>query len=187
MKKKLLAILLSIVMVAVLLPVTALAADPTVYDIWVDGVQITSENKDNLFSGTVSYDPATHTLSLNNATLDSDTMSDYGIKTIIPSTLKIRLTGTNSITRTYPNGGIGIAPNSDNSVEITGDGTLMINVIGETYDGISAGADVKISDKAKVIINSEGGVGIIGKMVEIDGATVNSTGLYAGIDAHSLR
>jgi len=187
MKKKLLAILISIVMVAVLLPVAALAADPTVYDIWVDGVQVTSENKDNLCSGTVSYDPTTHTLSLNNATLDNDTMSDYGIKTIIPSTLKIRLTGTNSITRTYPNGGIGIAPNSGNSVEITGDGTLMINVIGETYDGISAGADVKISDKAKVIINSEGGVGIIGKTVEIDGATVKSTGLYAGIDAHSLK
>ena len=187
MKKKLFAILLSIVMLVGLMPFTALAADPTVYDIWVDGVQVTSENKDNLCSGTVSYDPTTHTLSLNNATLDNDTMSDYGIKTIIPSTLKIRLTGTNSITRTYPNGGIGIAPNSGNSVEITGDGTLMINVIGETYDGISAGADVKISDKAKVIINSEGGVGIIGKTVEIDGATVKSTGLYAGIDAHSLK
>lgn len=56
MKKKLFAILLSIVMVAGLLPATALAAEPTVYDIWVDGVQVTSENKDNLFSGTVSYD-----------------------------------------------------------------------------------------------------------------------------------
>ena len=64
MKKKLFAILLSIVMVVGLLPVTALAADPTVYGIWVDGVQVTSENKDNLFSGTVSYDPTTHTLSL---------------------------------------------------------------------------------------------------------------------------
>ena len=187
MKKKLFAILLSIVMVAGLLPATALAADLTVYDIWVDGVQVTSENKDNLCGGTVSYDPNTHTLSLNNATLDNDTMSDYGIKTIIPSTLKIRLTGTNSITRTYPNGGIGIAPNSGNSVEITGDGTLTINVSGENYDGISAGADVKISDKAKVIINAEGGLGITGRMVEIDGATVNSTGLYAGIDAHSLK
>ena len=166
---------------------TALAADPTVYDIWVDGVQVTSENKDNLCSGTVSYDPTTHTLSLNNATLDSDTMSDYGIKTTIPSTLKIRLTGTNSIIRTSPGGGIGIASNSSNSVEITGDGTLVINVNGENYDGISAGADVKISDKAKVIINSEGGLGIVGRMVEIDGATVNSTGLYAGIDAHSLK
>ena len=187
MKKKLLAILLSVVMLVGLLPFTALAADPTTYDIWVDGVQVTSENKDNLCSGTVSYDPTTHTLSLNNATLDNDTMSDYGIKTIIPSTLKIRLTGTNSITRTYPYGGMGIAPNSNNSVEITGDGTLMINVNGENYDGISAGADVKISNKAKVIINAEGGLGIAGRTVEIDGATVNSTGLYAGIDAHSLK
>ena len=187
MKKKLFAILLSIVMVVGLLPVTALAADPTVYDIWVDGVQVTSENKDNLCSGTVSYDPTTHTLSLNNATLDNDTMSDYGIKTIIPSTLKIRLTGTNSITRTDPYGGMGIAPNSSNSVEITGDGTLVINVIGENYDGISTAADVKISDKARVIINSKGGLGIAGRMVEIDGATLNSTGLYAGIDAHRLK
>ena len=187
MKKKLFAILLSIVMVVGLLPVTALAADPTVYGIWVDGVQITSENKDNLCSGTVSYEPTTHTLSLNNATLDNDTMSDYGINTIIPSTLKIRLTGTNSITRTDPYGGMGIAPNSSNSVEITGDGTLVINVIGENYDGISTAADVKISDKARVIINSKGGLGIAGRMVEIDGATVDSTGLYAGIDAHRLK
>lgn len=50
MKKKLFAILLSIVMVAGLLPATVLAAEPTVYDIWVDGVQVTSENKDNLCS-----------------------------------------------------------------------------------------------------------------------------------------
>ena len=187
MKKKLFAILLSIVMVAGLLPATALAAEPTVYDIWVDGVQVTSENKDNLFSGTVSYDPTTHTLFLNNATLDNDTMSDYGIKTTIPSTLKIRLTGTNSITRTDPGGGVGIYLNYSNSVEITGDGTLVINVIGENYDGISTGADVKISDKARVIINSEGGLGITGRMVKIDGATVDSTGLYAGIDAHWLK
>ena len=187
MKKKLFAILLSIVMVVGLLPVTALAADPTVYGIWVDGVQVTSENKDNLCRGTVSYEPTTHTLSLNNATLDNDTMSDYGINTIIPSTLKIRLTGTNSITRTDPYGGMGIAPNSSNSVEITGDGTLVINVIGENYDGISTAADVKISDKARVIINSKGGLGIAGRMVEIDGATLNSTGLYAGIDAHRLK
>ena len=63
----------------------------------------------------------------------------------------------------------------------------MINVIGENYDGISTGADVKISDKARVIINSEGGLGIAGRSVEIDGAKVDSTGLYAGIDAHRLK
>ena len=47
---------------------------------------------------------------------------------------------------------MGIYLNYSNSVEITGDGTLVINVIGENYDGISTGADVKISDKAKVTI-----------------------------------
>lgn len=186
MKKKLFAILLSIVMVAGLLPTVAFAEEN--YNLYVNGEQFTSEKLSIACGeGTASYDPTTHTLSLNNATLDSDTMSDYGIKTTIPSTLKIRLTGTNSITRTYSGGGIAIAPNSGNSVEITGDGTLVINVNGNTYDGISAGADVKISDKAKVTINAEGGLGIVGRMVEIDGATVNSTGLYAGIDAHWLK
>ena len=186
MKKKLFAIPLSIVMVAGLLPVTALAAEPTVYDIWVDGVQVTSENKDNLCSGTVSYDPTTHTLSLNNATIDSDTMSNYGIKTIIPSTLKIRLTGTNSITRTDIGGGAGI--HSDNAVEIIGDGTLTINVQGDTYDGIYVGDDFKISDEATVKIYSKGGLGISGDgIVEIDDATVDSTGRYAGIDAYGLK
>ena len=186
MKKKLFAIPLSIVMVAGLLPVTALAAEPTVYDIWVDGVQVTSENKDNLCSGTVSYDPTTHTLSLNNATIDSDTMSNYGIKTIIPSTLKIRLTGTNSITRTDIGGGAGI--HSDNAVEIIGDGTLTINVQGDTYDGIYVGDDFKISDEATVEIYSKGGLGISGDgIVEINDATVDSTGRYAGIDAYGLK
>ena len=186
MKKKLFAIPLSIVMVAGLLPVTALAAEPTVYDIWVDGVQVTSENKDNLCSGTVSYDPTTHTLSLNNATIDSDPMSNYGIKTIIPSTLKIRLTGTNSITRTDIGGGAGI--HSDNAVEIIGEGTLTINVQGDTYDGIYVGDDFKISDEATVKIYSKGGLGISGDgIVEIDDATVDSTGRYAGIDAYGLK
>ena len=186
MKKKLFAIPLSIVMVAGLLPVTALAAEPTVYDIWVDGVQVTSENKDNLSSGTVSYDPTTHTLSLNNATIDSDPMSNYGIKTSIPSTLKIRLTGTNSITRTDIGGGAGI--HSYNAVEIIGDGTLTINVQGDTYDEIYVGDDFKISDEATVEIYSKGGLGISGDgIVEIDDATVDSTGRYAGIDAYGLK
>ena len=186
MKKKLFAILLSIVMVVGLLPVTALAAESTVYDIWVDGVQVTSENQDNLFGGTVSYNPTTHTLTLNNATLDNNPASDYGIEASIPDTLKIRLTGANTITRTDIGGGAGIR--SDNAVEIIGDGTLTIDVKGDTYDGIYVGADLKISDKATVEINSKGGLGISGEgIVEIDGATVDSTGFYAGIDAHGLK
>lgn len=188
MKKKLFAMLLSMIMVIGLLPVTVWAEEPTTYNIWVDGVQVTSENQDNLFGGTVSYNPATHTLTLNNATLDNNPALDYGIKTTISDTLTIRLVGTNRITRTDPGGGMGIASNSDNSVAIIGDGTLMIHVNGDTYDGISSGADVYISDNAKVMINAEGGLGIAsGGTVVIDGATLESIGLYAGVDAHGLK
>ena len=87
MKKKLFAILLSIIIFVIgLLPVTALAADPTVYGIWVDGVQITSENKDNLFNGIDSWvaRPLAPCPGGTMPNFDKDCMSDYGIKTNIP-------------------------------------------------------------------------------------------------------
>ena len=52
---------------------------------------------------------------------------------------------------------------------------------------LAQGLTSRFPIKARVIINSEGGLGIAGRMVEIDGATVDSTGLYAGIDAHRLK
>ena len=184
MKKKLLTIFVCLVMVAGLLPSVAFAAEN--YDLYVDGEQFTSEKLSIACGeGTASYDPNTKTLTLHNATIDNDITANYGIKASIPGTLKIRLTGANTITRTDIGGGAAIR--SDNAVEIIGDGTLTINVKGDTYDGISTMADVKISDKARVIINSERGLGIAERMVEIDGATVDSTGLYAGIDAHRLK
>ena len=184
MKKKLLTIFICLVMAVGLLPTVAFAAEN--YDLYVDGEQFTSEKLSIACGeGTASYDPHTKTLTLHNATINKDIKANYGIKASIPDRLKIRLTGVNTITRTDIGGGAGI--HSDKAVEIIGDGTLTINVQGDTYDGISAGADVKISDKANVIINAEGGLGIVGRLVEIDGATVDSTGLYAGIDAHRLK
>ena len=67
MKKKLFAILLSIVMVAGLLPDrSTLLAEPTVYNLYVDGEQFTSRNKLSIAcgEGTASYDPNTQTLTL---------------------------------------------------------------------------------------------------------------------------
>ena len=68
MKKKLFAVLLSIVMVAGLLPTVAFATEN--YNLYVNGEQFTSEK----FSiacgeGTASYDPNTKTLTLNNAAI----------------------------------------------------------------------------------------------------------------------
>ena len=178
MKKKLLAILICLVMVVGLLPTVAFAAEN--YNLYVDGEQFTSEKLSIACGeGTATYDPDTATLTLHNATIDNDIMANYGIKASIPNRLKIKLTGANTITRTDIGGGAGIC--SDNAVEIIGDGTLTINVKGDTYDGIYTGNDLKISDKATVKINSKGGLGISGEgIVEIDGAIVDSAGLYAG-------
>lgn len=162
------------------------AETPTSYQIYVDGEQITSENKDNLYDGTVTYDPETHTLFLKNAVLDRGTLSDYAIKTIIPGVLTINLSGTNTITRTYEYGGMGIS--SSESVLITGNGTLTINCSGANYDGISVAKDLTIANKANLVINSTGGCGIVANgTVTIDGVVLDSTGLYVGIDAHELK
>ena len=139
MKKKLLTIFICLVMAVGLLPTVAFAAEN--YDLYVDGEQFTSEKLSIACGeGTASYDPHTKTLTLHNATINKDIKANYGIKASIPDTLKIRLTGANTITRTDTGGGAGI--HSDNAVEIIGDGTLTINVQGDTYDGISTGADV---------------------------------------------
>ena len=185
MKKKLWTIFICLVMTAGLLPTVAFAAEN--YDLYVDGKQFTSEKLSIACGeGTASYDPHTKTLTLHNATIDNDITANYGIKASITDRLKIRLTGANTITRTDIGGGAGI--HSDNAVEIIGDGTLTINVKGDTYDGIYVGADLKISDKATVEINSKGGLGISGEgIVEIDDAIVDSTGKYAGIDAYELK
>lgn len=71
MKKRILSILLTVCIVLTMLPTTAFAT--TQYNVWVAGIQVTSDNKDNItgegISGTVTYDPNTKTLTLNNATI----------------------------------------------------------------------------------------------------------------------
>ena len=73
------------------------------FDLWICGVQVTSANMNGVtgtgISGTVNYNPNTHTLTLNNATLDMTNLSVNAIKTAYgaPANLKINLVGTNKI------------------------------------------------------------------------------------------
>ena len=76
MKKKLLSLLLVLAMCLMLLPVAAFATidDVEYYGLLINGVDVTSANKDDLsvidgVTGTVKYDPQTNTLSLKNATI----------------------------------------------------------------------------------------------------------------------
>ena len=101
------------------------------------GVAVNDANKNQItgpgISGGVSYNPATKTLTLNNAVIASSAFTEYGI--FSSDDLTIRLIGQNRIgtapsdpTRqdTYP---IQIGINGEKSVSLTGDGSLTV------YDG----------------------------------------------------
>ena len=68
------------------------------YDLWVAGTQVTKSNRsDVLGDGTVSYDPAAHTLTLNQANLTLDEDAEEGIYCCIDSDLTddmLTITGT---------------------------------------------------------------------------------------------
>lgn len=71
------------------------------YDLWVAGKQVTKTNQSNVLGdGTVSYDPDTHTLTLNNAHLTLDEDAEEGISSCIDSDLTddmLTITGTASL------------------------------------------------------------------------------------------
>ncbi len=71
------------------------------YDLWVAGTQVKKTNqKDVLDDGTVSYDPDTHTLTLNNAHLTLGEDAEEGISSCIDSDLTddmLTITGTASL------------------------------------------------------------------------------------------
>lgn len=78
--KKIVAVLMVIVMAAALAPTAFAALLPTSYDIWICDTQITEKNKDDVFNdGTISYDPETSTLTLNDAFIAASGMRNSGI------------------------------------------------------------------------------------------------------------
>lgn len=79
--------------------VTITANYITVYDVYVNGTQVTENNKDDILgdgSKKVRYDPDSNTLTLNGATINAN---DRGIETQ-NSDLNLVLTGDNTVTST---------------------------------------------------------------------------------------
>lgn len=178
--RKLMGFVAALAFAMVMLPASAFA-DTTQYDLFVNGEQFTSEKLTiECDEGTATYDPATHTLTLDNASITNT--ADYGgIHSKLTGDLAIALQGNNSITFD-DNMGIMAAGN----VEITGPGNLAINVAGETRDGMSVAGDVSVRETS-LVIKAPGGVGIASDgTVSIDNAQVTSAALYAGIDAINL-
>lgn len=97
---------------------------PVKYGVMVAGVEVTVDNCADLsvidgVKGTVSYDPATKTLTLKDATIDKpgdDNIYNYGL-----DGLKIKVLGTNSLTSDHS---VGI--NLKEETTFVGNGTLKI-------------------------------------------------------------
>ena len=76
MKKRILGVLLCLCIMCALMPAISLATETT-YNLFVGGVEVTSENKDNITGpgillgegGKASYDPTSQTLTLNNVNI----------------------------------------------------------------------------------------------------------------------
>ncbi len=115
MKKRLLSGLLLLSMLLTLLPTMALADDVEDYYIDVNENDVTSQNcTDVLGDGTVSYDPETETLTLNNAKL----YQIWAGKT----DLTLKLVGANTVSGNGECEGLIIA----HGLTITGNGSLTV-------------------------------------------------------------
>ncbi len=136
----------------------AYAADvePTSYDLWVGGIQVTDANKDDVFKdaetsceGTVSFDPESCTLTLKDATIDDERTTkvleeDFSANIFATGLdLTIKLEGNNVIKShfTYADDGIYIEKNEKTA--ITGEGSL--EVYGKTHAICMDEADCEIS------------------------------------------
>lgn len=178
--RKLMGFAAALAFAMVMLPASAFA-DTSQYDLFVNGEQFTSEKLTiECGEGTATYEPATQTLTLNNASITNAV--DYGgIDSKLTSNLTIALQGGNSITFD-DNMGIRAAGN----IEIQGPGSLKVNVGGENMDGISVAGNVSLRG-VSLFVNAPGGIGIASDgTVSLDNAQVTSAALHAGIDAINL-
>ena len=172
LKRKILGILTAVMLVPGLLSASCPAAyaeedtaqntkgTPTYYHVWVSGVSVSSENKDNVLGDTnksVRFDPETDTLILNNPII-TDSFQDSQIY----ATIDLTITGkanlnldnvqygicANSVTiekgdiTVRANGKTGIAIRTDKNIEISG-GT--VNAWGEMYGMYSHEGKIIIS------------------------------------------
>ena len=136
MKKRIFSILLTLALLLGTAVFTAIPASAAVHNcgIYVGGIQVNEDNAaDVLGDGTVSYDAASNTLTLNGANITEVHTSDIftaGIYAEIAD-LTIKLVGENRITVPIHDGGMPdgseVAVASTKNIEISGTGKLWSN------------------------------------------------------------
>lgn len=151
------------------------------YDVWVAGTQVSDDNAgDVLGDGTVSYDPASQTLTLNNATIDyRDNAGDNAKGAIMfEGDLTIVLKGNNRITSVTS----GISCNGAGELTVRGD-QLTIESTSYGIEGVDdTGRAITVSG-AKLTIEVDtmpgftaAGIQAAGLLSIADGAVLDITG-----------
>ena len=160
------ALMLVVSLLALLFPQAAMGQDTYDYDLSIGETQVTSENADNVLSDngtpTVTYDATRNILTLNNATLGSNTGETPTMMYIESGleNLTINLVGTN---RLYGNITVKTTVSSDapaqtqttaGTLSFTGNGTLEI----ECSDGVISGFSSVDFGEFNLLSNSAPGV-----------------------------
>ncbi|MBO4813325.1 MAG: hypothetical protein J5523_00025 [Muribaculaceae bacterium] len=147
----------------------AIAVHAVNYDLWINGIQVTSSNASNLsvisgVSGTVTYNASTKTLTLNNAAM---TIADAeNIKNGING-LTIQVVGTNTLNVTASGH---ISLQVDESLTIAGTGTLNCSA---TSTACFISAEKTLTIQGGVQANFSGWYGIYGDWQHLSHLVVN--------------
>ena len=180
MKKRILSVLITVVMLIGMLPTAVFAAETT-YDIRVGGVQVTSANKDNIVvpgaTGSATYDPETSTLTLNNF---SYTGQGYEYDSLwcaaifSKNDLTVKVVGSNTVTASVTGSYTAEALNVWGALTITGDSGSSLTLTGAGRDGVGCGGNLKIEN---VTVNATGTSGLYSDEgnITINNAEVTAT------------
>ena len=129
------------------------------YDLWVAGKQVTKTNQSNVLGdGTVSYDPDTHTLTLNNAHLTLSGDAEEGIYCCIQSELAEELTITGTATLSDAVGIMTAGPLTLNNADITITGNIDDDIGDDAIRAGRSDEDITIQNSTVTIAgtNAEG-------------------------------
>lgn len=188
--KKVMALCIAAALVVAMVPAYVFAAETT-YDIWVGGVQVTSDNlvidstdSTAITGGSATFDPAANTLTLNNFSYEGDGYmygNSYGYDNYAAVysgiDLSVKLVGTNNVTSSVAGYKIGVAFHVQGALTITDDTAdetdSVLNLTGCNGDGLFSEGVLTIKN-VTVKSTGVGGNGIYCKnAVNINNAIVN--------------
>ena len=163
--------------------------EPEKYDLWVGGIQVTSENaSDVLGNGKISFNESTKTLTLDNAEITTYYKKDIATGSgqtdssgfMIYSGLEdltVELEGTSKMLPSNVSAGeldncYGLY--SEHNVTIKGNGTISIPYITTVkfVCGLGAYGDLTIEENAKILISIDQDTGTVNEIISIGGSNI---------------